>query len=72
MAKVALERISKRYGATPAVTDVDLAIADEEFVVLVGPSGCGKSTTLRLVEQKHRRIAHNRPANRDALALAAR
>jgi multiple sugar transport system ATP-binding protein len=49
MAKVALERISKRYGATPAVTDVDLAIADEEFVVLVGPSGCGKSTTLRLV-----------------------
>src|SRR6266545_7622932 len=49
MAKVALERINKRYGVTPAVTDVDLAIADEEFVVLVGPSGCGKSTTLRLV-----------------------
>src|SRR6516225_6177882 len=49
MAKVALEKISKNYGATPAVIDIDLAIEDEEFVVLVGPSGCGKSTTLRLV-----------------------
>src|SRR6516162_8033355 len=49
MAKVALENISKSYGATPAVIDIDLAIEDEEFVVLVGPSGCGKSTTLRLV-----------------------
>src|SRR5712672_3074972 len=32
-----------------AVKDVDLAIADEEFVALVGPSGCGKSTTLRMI-----------------------
>ena len=29
--------------------DVNLEIADGEFVVLVGPSGCGKSTTLRMV-----------------------
>ncbi len=29
--------------------DVDLAIADQEFVALVGPSGCGKSTTLRMI-----------------------
>jgi multiple sugar transport system ATP-binding protein len=49
MAKVALEKLNKRYGAVPAVIDVDLAIADNEFVVLVGPSGCGKSTTLRMV-----------------------
>src|SRR5215472_3783525 len=49
MAKVALEKICKSFGATPAVLDIDLAIEDEEFVVLVGPSGCGKSTTLRLV-----------------------
>ncbi len=49
MAKVALERIEKTYGTVPAVTDLDLEIDDEEFVVLVGPSGCGKSTTLRLV-----------------------
>jgi multiple sugar transport system ATP-binding protein len=49
MARVALERIEKSYGPVPAVTDLDLAIEDKEFVVLVGPSGCGKSTTLRLV-----------------------
>jgi multiple sugar transport system ATP-binding protein len=49
MAKVALEQLNKRYGAVPAVIDVDLAIAENEFVVLVGPSGCGKSTTLRMV-----------------------
>jgi multiple sugar transport system ATP-binding protein len=49
MAKVALERLEKSYGAVPAVTELDLTIEDEEFVVLVGPSGCGKSTTLRLV-----------------------
>ena len=49
MARVALQQIGKMYGAVPAVTDLDLEIEDEEFVVLVGPSGCGKSTTLRLV-----------------------
>src|SRR5215831_6338507 len=49
MARVVLERIEKSYGPVPAVTDLDLAIEDGEFVVLVGPSGCGKSTTLRLV-----------------------
>ena len=50
MASVVLSRVNKRYGETQhAVKDVDLAIADEEFVALVGPSGCGKSTTLRMI-----------------------
>jgi multiple sugar transport system ATP-binding protein len=49
MAKVVLEQVNKHYGSVHAVIDVDLAVADEEFVVLVGPSGCGKSTTLRMV-----------------------
>jgi multiple sugar transport system ATP-binding protein len=35
--------------ARPAVDDLDLAIDDGEFLVLVGPSGCGKSTTLRML-----------------------
>ena len=35
--------------ARSAVDDVDLEVADGEFVVLVGPSGCGKSTTLRMI-----------------------
>ncbi|MGQ1838025.1 ABC transporter ATP-binding protein [Kocuria turfanensis] len=33
----------------PSVTDLDLQVADGEFLVLVGPSGCGKSTTLRML-----------------------
>src|SRR5688572_25487419 len=50
MARVDLEKVSKVYpGGMRAVNAIDLAIADQEFVVLVGPSGCGKSTTLRMV-----------------------
>src|SRR5687768_4729410 len=50
MARVELEKVSKVYpGGVKAVDAIDLAIADQEFVVLVGPSGCGKSTTLRMV-----------------------
>ncbi|MER5970579.1 sn-glycerol-3-phosphate ABC transporter ATP-binding protein UgpC [Streptomyces sp. NPDC002055] len=50
MAEIILEGITKRYpdGAV-AVKDIDLAIADGEFVILVGPSGCGKSTTLNMI-----------------------
>ena len=53
MASVTLSGIRKIYqdaGRTRvAVADLDLAVKDGEFVVLVGPSGCGKSTTLRMV-----------------------
>jgi multiple sugar transport system ATP-binding protein len=50
MAKVTLKNITKVYpGNVTAVKDVNLEIADKEFVVLVGPSGCGKSTTLRMI-----------------------
>ena len=50
MAKVSLRNVCKVYsGGVKAVDDVNLEIADREFVVLVGPSGCGKSTTLRMI-----------------------
>src|SRR5258705_3093162 len=50
MSDVVLSTVNKYYGEIHhAVKDVDLAIADEEFVALVGPSGCGKSTTLRMI-----------------------
>jgi multiple sugar transport system ATP-binding protein len=49
MAEVVLSDVVKRYGALQVVHDVNLTIADREFVVLVGPSGCGKSTTLRMI-----------------------
>lgn len=49
MAKVTFEKVNITYpgASTPTVKDLDLEIADGEFLVLVGPSGCGKSTTLR-------------------------
>src|SRR5436853_3037941 len=54
MAKVTVNHVYKIYPAekgssVTAVDDVNLEIADREFVVLVGPSGCGKSTTLRMI-----------------------
>jgi putative spermidine/putrescine transport system ATP-binding protein len=49
VARLDLEKLSKRYGDFFAVRDVSLQIADGEFLVLLGPSGCGKTTTLRMV-----------------------
>jgi multiple sugar transport system ATP-binding protein len=50
MASVGFEGVSKLYDdGTRAVDDLDLEIADGEFMVLVGPSGCGKTTALRMV-----------------------
>src|SRR6188768_4382119 len=50
MAAITLNKLNKHYGSVfHAVKDVDLEIADKEFVALVGPSGCGKSTTLRMI-----------------------
>jgi multiple sugar transport system ATP-binding protein len=50
MAEIALEHITKRYGdGYEAVKDMNLEVADGEFMILVGPSGCGKSTALRMV-----------------------
>lgn len=50
MAKINLSHIYKDYSDdVRAVTDFNLEIDDEEFIVLVGPSGCGKSTTLRMI-----------------------
>ena len=50
MATIAVEHLTKRYPTgTVALDDVNLEIADGEFVVVVGPSGCGKSTLLRIM-----------------------
>ncbi len=50
MSEITFEGVGKVYpGGTRAIHDVDLEIADGEFVVLVGPSGCGKSTLLRML-----------------------
>src|SRR4051812_41522814 len=51
MATVTFDKASRIYpgGTKPAVDQLDLAVGDGEFLVLVGPSGCGKSTSLRML-----------------------
>jgi multiple sugar transport system ATP-binding protein len=49
MADVTLRNVSKAFGATQAVQDVSMEIADGAFMVLLGPTGAGKTTTLRLI-----------------------
>ena len=49
MARVQLIDISKRFGATTAVDNLHLDIAEGEFLTLLGGSGCGKTTTLNLI-----------------------
>ncbi len=46
---VELDHLSKYFGTELAVNDVNLAVAEGEFVTLLGPSGCGKTTTLRCI-----------------------
>jgi len=50
MASIRFQNVNKRYAnGGLAVDNLNLSIADKEFIVLLGPSGCGKSTTLNML-----------------------
>jgi multiple sugar transport system ATP-binding protein len=49
MAPITFEHLTKRFDDAVAVNDLNIEIADGEFLVLVGPSGCGKTTALRML-----------------------
>ncbi|MCU0522140.1 MAG: ABC transporter ATP-binding protein [Anaerolineae bacterium] len=49
MAGVSFRHVTKRFGDVVAVSDLNIEVADKEFLVFVGPSGCGKSTSLRML-----------------------
>ena len=81
MAELEIDGLTKVFGDEDegeivAVDELDLAIEDGEFLVLVGPSGCGKSTTLRCVAGLERPtegeiyldgapITHDKPKDRN-------
>jgi multiple sugar transport system ATP-binding protein len=50
MAAINFDHVTKRFpDGTVAVDDIELTVADAEFMIFVGPSGCGKTTALRMV-----------------------
>lgn len=49
MSNIRLRNVTKRFGTTVTLHQVNLDIEDGEFAVFVGPSGCGKSTLLRMI-----------------------
>ncbi|MBW4706857.1 ABC transporter ATP-binding protein [Roseobacter sp. YSTF-M11] len=76
MAEVVLKGVSKSFGDTVGVADIDMIIPDGAFVVLLGPTGAGKTTTLRLISGLEkldqgevfiggRRVNDETPAQRD-------
>ena len=51
--KIQVQKVTKTFAvdgrSAPAVVDVDLDVAEQEFLCILGPSGCGKSTLLNIV-----------------------
>ncbi|WP_428843162.1 ABC transporter ATP-binding protein [Sinorhizobium terangae] len=48
-AMVSIDAVTMSFGAYVAVQDVNLTVADGEFLAIVGPTGCGKSTILNAI-----------------------
>ncbi len=49
MPEIILKNVTKSFGGSTAVENLNLNIPDRSFITLLGPSGCGKTTTLRMI-----------------------
>lgn len=48
---IVFENVSKQYGSTVVIENLNLSIPEGNIVVLVGPSGCGKTTTMKMINR---------------------
>ena len=48
---IQFQHVSKSYGKTPILKDLNFTIPDGQFVILIGPSGCGKTTTMKMINR---------------------
>ncbi len=62
--KIAAKGVNVHYGATHALKDVDVEIADRTVTAFIGPSGCGKSTFLRCLNRMNDTVAGARVSGR--------
>jgi ABC-type sugar transport systems, ATPase components len=76
MSSIRFKNVSKTFGQKEVIRDIDIAVDDGEFLVLLGPSGCGKSTLLRMlagletisggeINIADKRVDHLPPGQRD-------
>ena len=49
MARITIDKVTKRFGPFTAVDAVDISFADGQVTCLLGPSGCGKTTLMRMI-----------------------
>ena len=50
---IQFEHVSKSYGKSTILHDLNFTVADGQFAVLIGPSGCGKTTSLKMINRLH-------------------
>ena len=48
---ITFDRVTKRFGATTAVSELSFEVMEGEIVMLLGPSGCGKTTSLKMINR---------------------
>ena len=49
MATLEVRNLTKNFGSTQVLRQINMEVSDGEFIVLLGPSGCGKSTLLNMI-----------------------